>query len=83
MTEKILITSPKCGTCENLKSALSKQGRLKDFRIVDIDSNEGQALVHNLDINGVPECAIVEDVGKQKVVRLCSDEEWARVLKGE
>ena len=51
------------------------------FHVLDIATEEGQKLVKELDIKGVPDCVIVDD--ERKEIRQCSNEEWKQMLEGK
>ena len=79
--EKVLVVSNNCGSCVSLKRYLSKAGLLEKTKIIDIDSDMGQTLVKKLDLKGVPDCVLVDQ--ERKVIRRCTDQEWANMLEGK
>ncbi|OYD16969.1 hypothetical protein CH330_01485 [candidate division WOR-3 bacterium JGI_Cruoil_03_51_56] len=81
--QKVLIVSPVCPSCEVVKKHLAKQGTLDKYIIVDASTPEGLDFARRLGIRGVPQCAIIEGEGEKKTVRICSDEEWKRMMKGD
>lgn len=83
MKEKVLVVSPTCPTCEVVKKYLRENGVLQNYSVVDVSTPDGMEFAKRLGITGVPECAIIEGEGQQKTVRVCSKEEWARLLEGQ
>lgn len=81
--EKVLIVAPGCPTCDKVKARLREKGVLQRFRVVDVSTPEGKDFAMKLGVKGVPDCAVIEGRGNQKVVRVCSDGEWKRMLEGE
>ena len=76
---KILVVSKHCSSCEAVKAYLTEAGLIDQLRVVDVDTPEGQHLVKELDLRGVPDCVVVDDV--QREVRRCSEQEWLAILK--
>lgn len=83
LTEKVLLVSPSCPACQLLKKALTKQGIIGKFQVIDISTPEGLDFAKRLGVKGVPECAVIERDGSQKTVRICTPEEWQRMLEGK
>ena len=81
MTHKILVVSDQCPSCSAIEKYLAQKGVLDRFHVLDIATEEGQKLVKELDIKGVPDCVIVDD--ERKEIRQCSNEEWKRMLEGK
>lgn len=80
MTHKILVVSEQCPSCATIEKYLAERGILDKFRVLDIATEEGQKLVKELDLKGVPECVIVDD--ERKEIRQCSNEDWKDMLEG-
>jgi len=78
-----LIVSPNCPSCHAIKQVLTREGTIRNVQIVDVSTPEGMEFAKKLGVMGVPECAIVEGEGIHKTVRVCTDAEWQRMLKGE
>lgn len=83
MQEKVLLISPECPACDLVKKALAKRGLIGNFQVIDVSTAEGADFAKRLGVNGVPECAVIEGDGRQKTVRICTTEEWQRMLQGE
>lgn len=81
MTYKILMVSDRCPSCDTIKEYLREKGVLDNYYVVDISTGEGQNLVEELGLKGVPDCVLVDDEKKQ--IRQCSDEEWMNMLEGK
>lgn len=83
MEEKVLLISPTCPTCDALKKYLDSKGFLGNLRVLDVSTSEGLDFAKRLGIDGVPDCAVIESDGSQTTVRICSPEEWKRMLEGK
>lgn len=83
MNQKVLIVSPNCPSCQAIKQVLAKEGKLQKIQVIDVSTPEGMHFAKKLGVMGVPECAIIEGEGVEKTVRVCTDDEWKRMLKGE
>lgn len=83
MAQKVLIVSPNCPSCSAVKRVLAREGKLQDIQIIDVSTPEGMDFAKKLGVMGVPECAIIEGDGVERTVRVCTDVEWQRMLKGE
>lgn len=83
MKQKILLVSPQCPSCEALKKFLEGKGWIQHFKVLDITTTQGLDFAKRLGVSGVPECAIIEGDGRQKTVRICSDDEWQTMLEGK
>ena len=79
--EKVLIVAPGCPTCAAVKEVLQREGKLQNVRIVDAGTPEGLEFVKRLNVRQVPECAIIEDQGNMKVVRVCTQEDWDQLVR--
>ena len=80
MKHKILVVSDQCPSCDAIEKYLEERGVLDKFYVVDIATEEGQKLVKELDLRGVPDCVLVDD--ERKEIRQCSTEEWRDMLEG-
>ena len=80
MTPKILLVSEQCPSCSTIEKYLAEKGLLDKIYVLDITTEEGQKLVKELDLKGVPDCVIVDD--ERKEIRQCSGEDWKRMLEG-
>lgn len=78
---KILVVSGNCGGCRSIKNYMNKAGILDKVRVVDVTSNEGKMLSKKLDLKGVPDCVLVDEVAR--TVRVCTDQEWQDMLNGK
>lgn len=81
MALKILVVSDHCPSCRIVEEYLTKFGFADRFRIVNVESSEGQMLMEKLDLRGVPDCVLVDN--EKKIVRRCSEQEWKEMLKGK
>ena len=63
MPKTILITQEKCGGCKAVKRALADELTSGSIREVPIESEEGEKIADELELDMVPEC-VIEDNGK-------------------
>jgi len=80
--QKVLLVSPACPSCDAVKKYLKKEGIINDYVVLDVSTKEGLDFARRLGVTGVPECAMIEGEGDNKTVRVCSEEEWRKMLKG-
>lgn len=83
MKEKILIVSPHCPGCEQIKELLTKLGAANKYKIVDVSTIEGMDFANRLGIEVVPNCAVIEGDGLKRTVRTCTENEFLELIKGE
>ena len=81
MAEKILLMSPDCPGCRQLKKHLKKNKLLNRYRVLDVTKKEGADLAHKLGINYIPNCAIVEETPTGRKARPCSESEFREILE--
>jgi outer membrane biosynthesis protein TonB len=76
---KAIVVTDTCGFCQGIKEYISQQGLADKVKIINASTPEGRRFAISHGIRGVPECVIVEKEGKQ--VRVCSKEEFVKLLK--
>lgn len=81
--EKILVVSPNCPSCKNVKEFLKKNGLLDNVKVLDVADPESLEFARKAGVMGVPECLIIEGEGRKRTVRICTDDEWQRMLEGK
>lgn len=80
MSEKVLLMSPECPGCEQVKQHLAKNNLLEKYKVLDVTKPEGGHIARKLGITHVPSCAIVEETPDGRRARLCSTDEFLEVL---
>ena len=83
MSEKILLMSPDCPGCKELKKHLIKNKLLNKYKVLDVTKKEGAQLANKLGINYIPNCAIVEETKNGRKARPCSESEFREILEGK
>ena len=83
MTEKVILYSPSCPGCEQLRQRLEQLGVLEKFKAIDVTSAEGLRIVKDLGIKNVPECIIVTKADKGMIARKCSEIEFNQLIEGK
>ena len=75
------MTSPTCVGCEEIKQHLKNLGLEKDFRFLDVTTPEGALVAEKLGITHVPNCVVIEETDEGRRARVCSDDEFLKLLK--
>ena len=83
MTEKILLISPECPGCEQLREHLTKLGLADKYRVIDVSSGEGQRITEELGITYVPSCIVAEETQEGLRARACTKEEFLQLIEGK
>jgi glutaredoxin len=83
MGEKVILTSPDCVGCEQLKEHLTSLGLIHKYRVIDVTTKEGYELAERLHIKHVPNCVIVENTSEGMKARSCSETEFLELLRGK
>lgn len=83
MDEKILLVSPECPGCEELREHMAASGTANKFKIVDVSSSEGRDLAKKLGITHVPNCVITKETSEGLVGRVCTPEELLQLIQGK
>lgn len=83
MTEKILLMSPDCPGCKEIKKHLTRNKLLTKYKVLDVTKKEGARLANKLGINYVPSCAIIEKTKNGRIARPCSESEFREILEGK
>lgn len=83
MGEKLILMSPNCGGCQQLKEHLANLGLVNKYRVIDVTTKEGSELADGLGIKHVPSCVIVEITSEGRRARACSESEFLDLLRGK
>ena len=81
--ETVLLVSSDCSGCETIKQHLTKQGTIDKYRIIDVATEEGANIARKLGIDSVPNCVVIKETPEGKMARLCTETEFAELIKGE
>lgn len=83
MSEKVILVSPSCPGCTQLKEHLTKLGVIDKYRVIDVSTEEGTRVAEELGISHVPNCVIVEKTNEGMMARACTKDEFSDLLKGK
>lgn len=83
MEEKILLFSPNCVGCRELKERLTRMGTIDKYKIVDVSTGYGKELVQKLGLTSVPSCVVVRKTPAGAEARVCSSKEFLEVIKDQ
>lgn len=81
MSETVLLISSNCPGCDEIKEHLKRLGIEKDFRFLDVTTEEGAEIAQKLGITHVPDCVIVEETKEGRRARSCSEDEFLKLIK--
>lgn len=83
MHEKIILYSPDCQGCAQLKNHLEKLGVAHKYKAIDVSTKQGNEIANRLGVKVIPNCAIVESTPKGKLIRVCNREEFDKLIEGK
>ena len=83
MGEKVILTSPNCSGCDQLREHLNKLGFTHKYRVIDVSTEEGHKIAEKLGITHVPNCILVENNSQGMRARTCTENEFLDLLKGK
>lgn len=78
---KAIVVTDTCGFCAGLKDYIKDKGLADKVKIINASTPEGRKFVIDNKIKGVPECIVVAEDGK--LTRVCTKEEFTKLLKGD
>lgn len=81
--EKVLIITPQCPGCEQIKQRFEKMGLAHTVKVIDASTPDGFKLCQDLGIMAVPDCVLVEGTGESMRARRCTDPEFVDFLEGK
>lgn len=77
------MVSPNCPGCEQLKEHLTRNGRIGEYRVIDVSTKDGMRIADDLGIMHVPNCIVVEKTEKGLRARACTDNEFTEIIEGK
>jgi len=83
MGEKILLVSPDCPGCEQLRQHLVRLGLVDKYRVIDASSSEGKRIADDLGITQVPNCIVAEQTQEGLKARACTEQEFLELIEGK
>lgn len=83
MGEKIILTSPNCVGCNQLREHLDNLGLIHKYRVIDVSTKEGHKIAEKLGITHVPNCIFIENSSEGMRARTCTENEFLDLLKGK
>lgn len=83
MGEKILLFSPECPGCDQLREHLVRLGLVDKYRVIDVSTDEGRRIADELGITHVPSCIVAEETQKGLRARACTEQEFLELIEGK
>ncbi|MBA7489928.1 hypothetical protein ES702_00462 [subsurface metagenome] len=80
--KKVVLFTPSCPGCDALKQALIKNGTIDSYEFLDVSSGKGLEVARKLGVTHVPDCMFVKETEEGPVARLCTEEEFKKIVKG-
>ena len=81
MEEIILLMSPNCEGCRELKDHLTANGTIDKYKMVDVSTDYGKELIQKLGLTTVPNCVVIRKTPSGPEARVCSSKEFLEMIK--